>query len=598
MPTEKRTFYALLVGIDRYKNPAIPSLHGCVNDVEAIRRLLLDRFQVPPAHILALTNQQATRAEILRAFREHLIQYARYAPDAEFLYYYSGHGSQARNPAKPEGVDETTVPHDSRSEDIYDLRDWELGELLDELTAHAKNLTVILDCCHSGSGTRGPDTRPAEPGVRRCPADLREQAGLPRPKTVATRAGRGEFPYVLLAACQNYQKAHEYGEPPNVHGALTYHFLQALAEMPLTYQALHEKLKLPLRRLYRDQQIPKCEGEGRKREVFGGLRGQENFSFIVSEKRGGFFWLEAGLAHGLSLGGELNVYPLGAGDFTGEAKIAALKIRQLGGTRSACTLLDGQADFALPANAVLYRRSARHGVWLNLADARLREDWRGRIEQGEFAAELELATCPEQADFQVVESAEGLAVLDRLGREVIAARPKMFANPLLPGMRHIARYLNALALRHQDADSPLAGSLSLALKKGDLASPPLQDGLPVFQAGEPMAVEIANHGDQPWYFVLLQFNQDWSIQQLYPLLRGGHERLAARHIFVHGMSAGQAAPATGVIKAIASQQPADLAHFEQGSLQDALDGKTARRGEKPAQADDWACARIMYRIVR
>ncbi len=40
--------YALLVGIDRYKNPReAPHLRGCVADAESMRSLLINRLGVP-----------------------------------------------------------------------------------------------------------------------------------------------------------------------------------------------------------------------------------------------------------------------------------------------------------------------------------------------------------------------------------------------------------------------------------------------------------------------------------------------------------------------------------------------------------------------
>ena len=37
---------------------------------------------------------------------------------------------------------------------MHDIKDWELGKLIGELSQHSENITIILDCCHSGSGTR------------------------------------------------------------------------------------------------------------------------------------------------------------------------------------------------------------------------------------------------------------------------------------------------------------------------------------------------------------------------------------------------------------------------------------------------------------
>jgi hypothetical protein len=71
-PTDNTTsgpaIWALLIGIDDYK--AVSRLRGCVNDVDAVRTLLTNRYGVPEDHIRLLTNEAATRARILREFQE------------------------------------------------------------------------------------------------------------------------------------------------------------------------------------------------------------------------------------------------------------------------------------------------------------------------------------------------------------------------------------------------------------------------------------------------------------------------------------------------------------------------------------------------
>jgi len=188
MDTNSPILYALLVGINEYAQPAVPLLGGCVNDVNAVEQLLRDRFNVPQGNILKLTDRLATYQAIKQAFRDHLIARGRSWAEAgrqgtppAFLFHYSGHGSQARDETgtEPDGLDETIVPHDSRTKGVYDIKDWELGQLLDELNQYVDNVTVILDCCHSGSGTR--DIKPTLVRTRRCAPDLRPQPTDPPP---------------------------------------------------------------------------------------------------------------------------------------------------------------------------------------------------------------------------------------------------------------------------------------------------------------------------------------------------------------------------------------------------------------------------------
>ncbi len=139
--TEGTRLFALLVGIDTYL--AVNGLRGCVNDVEAMRVLLMNRYGVPEQRIRMLTNERATRDNILNGFEEHLITNPEIRFGDQILFHYSGHGSQmtARpEDYEPDGLSETIVPYDSRTADIFDIRDKVLAALLDRL-AEAKGDT-------------------------------------------------------------------------------------------------------------------------------------------------------------------------------------------------------------------------------------------------------------------------------------------------------------------------------------------------------------------------------------------------------------------------------------------------------------------------
>jgi hypothetical protein len=153
---------ALLIGINDYtETSAFAKLYGCVTDVELQRELLTYRFGFNPKDILTLTDAQATREGMLTAFEEHLIKQAR-AGDVVAVHY-SGHGSRVRDPDgdHPDGLNSTFVPIDSSLPAGFP----EQGGIVQDIMGHTlfllmkaistDNLTVVLDCCHSGGGTRG-----------------------------------------------------------------------------------------------------------------------------------------------------------------------------------------------------------------------------------------------------------------------------------------------------------------------------------------------------------------------------------------------------------------------------------------------------------
>jgi hypothetical protein len=249
-PKEPEKF-ALLVGINEYPMGA---LAGCENDVEDFEKVLLEKYKFPPAHIRKLISKEATRDNIIAAFKSQLIDNAKKYPDGIFVFEYSGHGSQTKdiNGDEEDGIDETIVPVDSRQENKFDIVDDELNSLFAELTKYTPNMTFILDSCHSGTGTRGMSAtskaRTLPPDDRVYPAAV---AGSSRgsDRKVADK-GSALLPrdkrYVTLSGCHPTETSQEdvfvtpTGERRN--GLLTVALVDALrkAGPDITYRELWE----------------------------------------------------------------------------------------------------------------------------------------------------------------------------------------------------------------------------------------------------------------------------------------------------------------------------------------------------------------------
>lgn len=257
-----RAIHALLVGIDRYEAP-VPPLSGCVNDVDAFAEYLEGRVGGGDALALrVLKDGEATHEAVVRGFREHL---SRAAAGDVALFYYAGHGSQESAPPEfwhlePDRLDETLVCFDSREEGKFDLADKELGALIDEVAASGAHVAVILDCCHSGSGTREIPAWAA--AVRRAPIDRRtrrvEDFAL-TDRQLARLTGEGSatgagtaWPigrHVLFAACRDDQEASEYNGDGKARGAFSYFLNDTLrkASGPLSYRDVFARTDVLLR---------------------------------------------------------------------------------------------------------------------------------------------------------------------------------------------------------------------------------------------------------------------------------------------------------------------------------------------------------------
>lgn len=163
---------ALLVGINNYADPDVDSLRGCLNDIEMQYQLLVHRFGFKPQDVVKVSDDgdlPPTRANILQAFEEHLIQQAR--PGDVVVFHYSGHGSRIVDPdpievtrcganSNPKGLNGTLVPNDANAANqtgpdivVPDIMGRSLFLLMERVPTD--NLTVVLDSCFSGSGTRG-----------------------------------------------------------------------------------------------------------------------------------------------------------------------------------------------------------------------------------------------------------------------------------------------------------------------------------------------------------------------------------------------------------------------------------------------------------
>ncbi len=266
-----RTIYALLVGINQYASPNIPVLYGCINDIREVETYLRERIAGDEYNLQAvvLKNEEATRQAIIDQFRTHL---CKAGSDDVAFFYYSGHGSQERTPPEfwqlePDKLDETLVCHDSRTPDHYDLADKELAMLIAEVSRRDPHIVIILDSCHSGSGTRNATLG----AVRHISTDERsrplnsfivtptEMVSLSATRNISeTKSDWVNLPlgkYVLLAACHDYETAKELPLNGQSRGVFSYFLMEALQRTghTQTYRDLFKRVEALVQNLVQDQ---------------------------------------------------------------------------------------------------------------------------------------------------------------------------------------------------------------------------------------------------------------------------------------------------------------------------------------------------------
>jgi hypothetical protein len=249
---------ALLVGINRYPDPA-DELRGCVNDVLLMRETLERHYGfTDPGGVRVLADRRATTAAIMEGLAWLVDGVA--AGDS-LVFHYSGHGSQVpdRNGDEHDGLDEILCPYDLEWE--HPLTDDDLAAAVAPIPKGAL-LTVILDCCHSGTGLREPSRNGSRVRYRFLP-HLVEPAAFPRPVR-RFGAAVAKTNAVLLAACRDDQTSADAFIDGKYRGAHTWFLCRSLraADWNPTYRNLAFATGAALSRAGFDQ-VPQLEGPAR-----------------------------------------------------------------------------------------------------------------------------------------------------------------------------------------------------------------------------------------------------------------------------------------------------------------------------------------------
>lgn len=260
---------ALIVGINKYQL-AGNNLNGCVNDVTNIRDVLLKYYGFEVSNMRVLVDERATKKNIVERLNWLVSK-----PSAgdNLVFHFSGHGSQIRDRNGDElrdKMDEVLCPHDMDWEGNY-ITDDDLAEIFEGLSNVV--LDVILDCCHSGSGTRNPNH--IIPRFIKPPIDIRcrNEDDLPKRGLFSwladllfpNKQSSEDKPIVglnhsLLAACRDYQVAAD-AEIDNVpNGAFSYYLCKHIRDTngKISRVELRDRVRASLK-YHKFEQIPQLE---------------------------------------------------------------------------------------------------------------------------------------------------------------------------------------------------------------------------------------------------------------------------------------------------------------------------------------------------
>ncbi|PSR90697.1 hypothetical protein PHLCEN_2v4846 [Hermanssonia centrifuga] len=280
-PSKSQDFnnlFALLIGINDYTFEG-SKLQEAVDDANNVKEYLTGTLDVPLRNIRVLLDQEASRADIIKEIRNLKVNND-IAKDDPILIYFAGHGTTAPYEGSGHHTVELILPCDYGKDEngriVNGILDLTVSALLAELAeTKGNNITIILDCCHAGSGTRADDgylIRTVE-GTIPVPRDLDEDihssvwhCGHRAIQTPSGFRSKGLNSHVLLAACGSQETALEKRYTGGLFTRALLVALKSVHPRATTYEDLMNKLRLP--KIENFKQNPQCEGFYRRRLLF------------------------------------------------------------------------------------------------------------------------------------------------------------------------------------------------------------------------------------------------------------------------------------------------------------------------------------------
>ncbi|MEX6686549.1 caspase family protein [Danxiaibacter flavus] len=271
--------YMFCVGVNNYlanvnyatcqicKDRGIKNLNGCLNDVDTISKLFIKYYDFLPGNVTIFRDQEASRTAIMQKFNQLL---AKCRKGDYFVFFYSGHGSYEYESANDnqlrtgKGYRNTILSADITQPGISDINSAELNKIFSAFTDKGVVLTVITDCCHSATNTRGSTIFEAD-SAREVKPSL--EPGKFISAGTATTRRLDQSGALTIGSCQDNEIASEAQVAAKTYyGAFTISFCRSVTEWsqaPIDVLLDRTVSKL---RLLNKQQTPNIEADKRRKQ--------------------------------------------------------------------------------------------------------------------------------------------------------------------------------------------------------------------------------------------------------------------------------------------------------------------------------------------
>ena len=516
--------HGLIIAIGNYPQqggwPTISSL----NDVD-LMHATLKHLGFEDNNIVIVKDAEASQAGIHLAFDRLLAQAV--AGDVVFIHY-SGHGQQVAddNGDEIDRLDEAIVPYDSpmRFEaGVYEGERLIRDDYLQKITHQIRRklgangqVILILDSCHSGTGTRGLGKARGTTTIM-APNDFEPTSTTDETISFMTtdqQSGLAPMASYFGASPRelNFETLDDQQRPV---GSLTFAMSKVLTAMPVPYsfEEVFDRVKSKMR-VMAPRQNPQWEGPSNVKILEGDRTISGNKYKIVKWLSPTQLLMTGGTLAGVYEGSRIRIL----GDHN--HIVASGEVLHSGMSSFELTLDDGYSG---PQGSWIYGELAEASyppMSIRIAhDIKVSNGWYPMItylkslpiyQQVDQNADIYLTSCDDDSQLQLA-TKDGTIIALIPANRVDPSQPRSQLRQVLQG------YLQAQFIKQYQTDrSKLAFELELLLVDcgtGKILPKPSKE---LIEIGSCIKVKIHNKGVKGGYFTLLDIQPDYAINIIYP----------------------------------------------------------------------------------